>query len=390
MMWRETSHKLRDAGSEHCGPPTTASAHCLVNGRRVRILAGLALLILLSGFQAVQAQIAVDNTSVGVGPGSNVNSLTWSHTVGSGSNRVLIVGVSLRDANVSVSNITYGGTGLTFIGSSNEAGLDVRIEMWRLIAPATGTANIVVTLSAAKRIVGGATSFTGVNQTTPNGAFNSAQGNSTPTPVVTVSSVSGAVVIDTVAAMANTNSLIVNAGQDLRWSGSTSNGNNDVRGGGSTKPGAATVTMSWTLSSAKPWAIGAISLNPIIPEIALAKSVSPSGTQSPGTDLAYVVNFTNSGLSPASSFIMLDPIPTYTDFKVGSVTTSLDTTGLTVTVAYSNNGGTTWTYTPASGAGGAPSGYDRIVTDVRWSFSGNLSQTAPNNTGSVGLTVRIR
>jgi len=110
----------------------------------------------------------------------------------------------------------------------------------------------------------------------------------------------------------------------------------------------------------------------------------------PGSDITYVITFTNSGGSYASSFIITDPVPASTDFKVGSVTTNLGTTGLSVTVAYSNNDGTTWVYTPVSGAGGAPAGYDRNVTHVRWSFTGNLSQTSPNNTGDVGFTVRIR
>lgn len=124
--------------------------------------------------------------------------------------------------------------------------------------------------------------------------------------------------------------------------------------------------------------------------ITLVKSVSPGGTQSPGTDLAYTVTFNNLGGAAASSFVITDPVPANTDFKVGTVTTSLGTTGLTVTIAYSNDGGTTWTYTSVSGGGSAPAGYDRNVTNVRWTFGGNLSQTSPNNTGSVSFTVRIR
>jgi uncharacterized repeat protein (TIGR01451 family) len=127
-----------------------------------------------------------------------------------------------------------------------------------------------------------------------------------------------------------------------------------------------------------------------VPGVDLLKSVTPAGTQPPGTDLAYTVTFTNTGGSAAESFVVTDPIPANTDFKVGSVTTDLGTTGLTVTVAYSNDGGITWTYTPVSGAGGAPAGYDRVVTNVRWSLTGNLSQVSPNNTGSLGFTVRIR
>ena len=133
------------------------------------------------------------------------------------------------------------------------------------------------------------------------------------------------------------------------------------------------------------------------PSIGLTKSVTPSGTQLPGTDITYTVAFQNTGGSPATAFVLTDPNPAtvlkindYTDFKVGSVVNSLGSTGLTVVVAYSNNNGATWTYTPASGAGGAPAGYDRTVTHLRWTFTGSLSQTAPNNAGSVSFTTRIR
>ena len=126
------------------------------------------------------------------------------------------------------------------------------------------------------------------------------------------------------------------------------------------------------------------------PSVALDKSVSPTGTALPGADLTYTIAFTNGGGSPASSLVVLDPIPANTDFKVGSASTTLGTTGLTVALTYSNDGGATWTYTPASGAGGAPAGYDRNVTHVRWTFTGNLSQDSPNNAGSVSFVTRIR
>jgi uncharacterized repeat protein (TIGR01451 family) len=104
----------------------------------------------------------------------------------------------------------------------------------------------------------------------------------------------------------------------------------------------------------------------------------------------YTIGFSNVGGSAAFEFVITDPIPANTDFKLGSVTSSLGTTGLTPTLAYSNNGGATWTYTPLSAAGGAPAGYDRNVTHVRWSFAASLSRTSPDNAGSVGLTARIR
>ena len=127
-----------------------------------------------------------------------------------------------------------------------------------------------------------------------------------------------------------------------------------------------------------------------VPNVTLTASVSPTGLVPPGTDLVYIFSFSNGGAGSASAFEITDPIPANTDFKLGSVTTSLGTTGLTSTVSYSNNGGSTWSYTPVSATGGAPAGYDRTVTGVRWSFSSTLSQTSPNNAGSVGLTARIR
>ena len=161
-----------------------------------------------------------------------------------------------------------------------------------------------------------------------------------------------------------------------------------VSGGGQTNTANDTATDPTTINAASP------------PSVGLVKSVSPGGTQLPGTDLLYTIVYTNTGGQPANNFIVVDPNPANAvpaervfhnvDFKVGSMTSSPGSTGLVATFQYSNDGGTTWTYTPVSGAGGAPAGYDRAVTNVRWNFAGSLSQSAPNNSGSVGFTVRIR
>ncbi len=132
--------------------------------------------------------------------------------------------------------------------------------------------------------------------------------------------------------------------------------------------------------------------NPPVPNIGLQKSVSPTGAAQtiPGADLVYTIAFTNTGTGGASSLVITDPIPTNTDYKVGANTSSLGTTGLSLVVAYSNNAGVSYLYSPASGGGGAPAGYDRAVTHIRWTFTGTLSQTSPNNSGSIGFTAHIR
>lgn len=122
------------------------------------------------------------------------------------------------------------------------------------------------------------------------------------------------------------------------------------------------------------------------PNIGLVKSVSPSGVVLPNSDITYTINFNNSGQLPAFSFNITDPIPANTDFKLASATATLG--GLSgVTIEYSSDGGATWTYTPASGAGGAAAGYDRLVTNIRWRFSGSLSA---GGSGSIGFAARIR
>jgi uncharacterized repeat protein (TIGR01451 family) len=161
-----------------------------------------------------------------------------------------------------------------------------------------------------------------------------------------------------------------------------------VSGGGENNASNNTANDLTTINAAAP------------PSVSLVKSVSPGGTQLPGTDLLYTITYTNTGGQPANNLVIVDPNPANVvpaervfhnvDFKVGSLTSSPGTSGLVASFQYSNDGGTTWTYIPVSGAGGAPAGYDRVVTNVRWSFAGSLSQTGPNNTGSVSLTVRIR
>jgi uncharacterized repeat protein (TIGR01451 family) len=359
--------------------------------RGLLAIVAAATLFALCFAQNASAQIAVDKVTTSPGPNANVTSLTFAHTVGSGPNRILIVAISLNHPNVTATGITYAGKALTNIGA--EVGSQNRTEMWYLVAPPSGTADVIINMSAAKRVVGTAISFTGVNQTTPLGTFVGATAQSTAASV-TVTSAPGDLVLDTVTASGDANTMTVNASQAQKWNTvSGTGGASDALSGGSTEPGAASVVMSWTLGASKPWSIGAVSLKSggaAPPNVTLLKSVTPSGNLVPGADLAYTVNFTNGGGMPATSITISDPIPAYTDFKVNTETHALGTTGLGVTVAYSNDNGASWIYAPVSGGGSAPAGCDRNVTNIRWAFSGNLGQTSPNNSGSVGFTTRIR
>lgn len=74
----------------------------------------------------------------------------------------------------------------------------------------------------------------------------------------------------------------------------------------------------------------------------------------PGAHMRYTIQINNlSTTTTAQSVVIQDAIPTYTDFVIDSVTGG--------TAEYSNDNGTTWTYSPV-GAAGDP---DAAVTDVR-------------------------
>ncbi len=125
------------------------------------------------------------------------------------------------------------------------------------------------------------------------------------------------------------------------------------------------------------------------PNLALSNSVAPPGISPPSTDLTYTLVVTNNGGDNATSVVVVDTLNPNVQFKIGSVSNTLPP-GVSVVVAYSNNGGATWTYVPASGACSAPANYDRCVNRVRWTFQNPLSATPPNNTASLQLVAQIR
>ncbi|MBV9774540.1 MAG: DUF11 domain-containing protein, partial [Gemmatimonadetes bacterium] len=139
-----------------------------------------------------------------------------------------------------------------------------------------------------------------------------------------------------------------------------------------------------TLAVSEGWA----EVRRAIPSLAISKSVSPSTQSAPGTDLTYTVQFGNVGEYAARSVTLVDVLPAQVAFKVGSIQQTLPT-GITVTAAYSSNGGTSWTYTPVSGGCGASAGYDACVNRIQWTVQGDFP---PNSAtaGTLKFVVRIR
>lgn len=138
------------------------------------------------------------------------------------------------------------------------------------------------------------------------------------------------------------------------------------------------------------------------PNITLTKSCpSPADcetvSQMPGTDLTFQIQFTNNGGQSAANIVIVDAIPLNMDYKVGTASVAVGTSGLTFAIEFSNDYNAaspslaTWTYTPVSAGGGASTGYNRNVKAIRWRVTaGVLSYGSPNNTGNVSFVAKIR
>ena len=107
-------------------------------------------------------------------------SLTFAHTT-SGSDRLILIGGHDR------SNTTTSVTGVTYATVATTKITDIRvpsdrmITAWRLVAPATGANNVVVSSSDSTNLRFSALSYSGVDQTSPIDGNNTASDAATTT-----------------------------------------------------------------------------------------------------------------------------------------------------------------------------------------------------------------
>jgi hypothetical protein len=199
------------------------------------------------------ATITHDDSSSGTG---TAGAVTVPHTVASGDDRILIVGSSNVENSSAIPGATYGGVSMTVLVSHR---FDPRrATLFYLLNPATGTADVVVTPFGTPDIVVGVSSYTGVDLDNPFGATTTANGTD-DAPTLAQVSATNELVVDVLAVNANVTAA-VGASQDERWNAIEGTG---MRGAGSSEAGAASVTMSWSLSGAGDWALVSTSLKPV-------------------------------------------------------------------------------------------------------------------------------
>lgn len=198
--------------------------------------------------------IALDNCSQSADAATS-----YSHTTGSITDGILIVGTMARDAAGAtdgvVTGVTYGGVALTKIRediTATDSSKWFYTGLWYLVNPAAGSGTIAVTMTGtvnAQAIA--ACTFSGALQASPvdvSGVYSSEAATTTAPTLTLTTTVDGTVTIDVMYSGAS-GGIVSAAGQTERWDIGI-NGAGDAAGGGTTIGNSVgDVTHTWTTGS---------------------------------------------------------------------------------------------------------------------------------------------
>ena len=129
---------------------------------------------MLEGLMPNVAEAAIATDAFNGQTYTTATSITYSHTI-SGSDTILFVSTAVYPT--AASTATYNGTSMTQIGSTVNSADNMGQALFYLVAPTTGTNNVVVTRSGGSYISSLSQSYTGASQTGQPDASNSGTGS---------------------------------------------------------------------------------------------------------------------------------------------------------------------------------------------------------------------
>jgi hypothetical protein len=214
---------------------------------------------------------------------STRTSMRLAHATSGGDRHLVVVLHHAGETARSVASLTYAGVPMTRVAVVANG---PRItEMWHLVAPALGTNEVALTLTASARYLTiTAISRTGVDQASPIGVPVTAL-NTTATPSVTVGAAAGSVVQDAVT----WNRYLAPAASATPGPGQTAATNTSdafpLGGATSHEAGGASVPMTWTLSASRAWSMIAVEIRQttappadVTPPVLGAVTATPTST----------------------------------------------------------------------------------------------------------------
>ena len=253
-FWCGARHagRQRDAGLFHEGEdfgtwdsePTSGSPSGGAFGERVSV----------ATYDAASSGVTEDTTT-----------LTVAHTCTTQGDRLLVVSVAVWDTvETTPTGVTYAGVAMTMQGSMIRTD-DSRVGLttWTLVAPATGTNNIIATFATnGSDIILGGDSFYGVDQVTPVGTHATNKSGGTVVTVNIVTSLGDMVVYASTLSL-RTPTSTTGSGQTERWDVSGLTGSALSAQGSTERSDTSTMAMTNTWSSSDDWAAAGLAVKPV-------------------------------------------------------------------------------------------------------------------------------
>ena len=177
---------------------------------------------------------------------ANNATVQWVHTLGTGSNLVLVVGVCI-DAGLTITSVTWDADGvdqaLTGLRTDSNPG-DAVSAIYYLVGPsvATGSSEVTVITSTKAQNIAGAVTF--IDADTPDGAVGSVPDSVESVSDTVVSPGADDFVFDCMRSPGG--AITEGASQTAQWNIAAGG----ERGGGSTQDGVDGGVMSWSWSGA--------------------------------------------------------------------------------------------------------------------------------------------
>lgn len=164
------------------------------------VLLLLSLLLADQAFAAI-AYDSANGTTKASGGGTTITiSFTATGTSGAGNGLMLVGCILSTGGATTISSIKWNGTDLTQL-QTVAYGATIRVDLWYLKLPETGTHNVVATTNNDVNSACSVVTYTGVAQGTTFGTDVSASGADSA-PSVTVTTVAGEMVVD-ISGLAN-------------------------------------------------------------------------------------------------------------------------------------------------------------------------------------------
>ena len=360
-----------------------------------------ALLFLVAGTTA-QAQLAQNGTTTAAATWTNAAlTATVAHTTPNLANRLMIVAVHMNIGNstgATVASVTYNGVAMGLNQAVSDGGApNTRTELWGLVAPATGTNNVVVTLqniTAGQSVQGvvGVTTYVDVDPLLTGSLGYTSVGNDAAPTSTLAGTAAGDMVVDFTTDRMNAGGTqtytAIGGGQTTMYNNVTSPAplnNTDVVAVASREISTgANVTMSYTASSPQRWSKAGASIRGATTDVFINGYASPDIVDGTPTTISFIFTITAESAG-ANNVNFSFPLPAgYTivsatstqgtctaaatsTCSIGSLMTSGDDATVTVvaTSPYSGVGTATGTATITVGTPDSLAGNNSATVSVR-------------------------